>query len=417
MILHKKKGGSKFNKKNFMNTTSKIGSANRTNPNPTPQTPVSNRAIKASHQTPASSSAKRVPSAASLPQRRVKKGDVQATLQRLQRKALDNYPDKDRRDNSISFPKLAFASKNPVFCSDIKENLEEKGQKTSKYLNDFFDQTGVNVSKCGRTIVNMSGEENFCGYRAILSQVDPECGGIALANRRSGGTKSMDEDVLEKICQLRLTVAVGRIRDALPNSSNELKSLGVNASYILEDLMGSMLNAMDTEDIALISQALGKKIVVVGISLIGSAQMEIINPDGQHDFLGFPEGEIEAKEALIREMQDPNTIILHYVNNNHFMAVQRVNVPAPSNAPVVPVRNNVPTAPTANKVNVPVAKPAVPNVKKETQQGIDKAKKETRRVRVSSAANKITSSFGRLLRLLLFFVNEAMSLFYWPRPR
>ncbi|MDR2779159.1 MAG: hypothetical protein LBB16_02635 [Puniceicoccales bacterium] len=200
----------------------------------------------------------------------------------LDERALDNYmcnlPEGESiQVGALPMPQISFAvpadQNLPVNRMSEKE-MADKGQETTQYLKHFRSQTGIDVSQYGRTIVNMSGEENLCGYRAILSQIDQTCDGIALANQAQGGTVSMTKETLEKVSQLRLAIAIGRA-NGLSNDNDKWKRKGGLKRYLgkkmdilsgrtdvpnNEDTAGGMLGA---EDVRHLSTALGRSIVVV----------------------------------------------------------------------------------------------------------------------------------------------------------
>jgi hypothetical protein len=87
---------------------------------------------------------------------------------------------------NLPFPQLLFASQDPIVSGKTIKEMQNKNPEASGYLEDFLVQTGVDPQVCGRVVVNMSGQENLCGYRAILSQIDQDSAGTAFAHSFQG---------------------------------------------------------------------------------------------------------------------------------------------------------------------------------------------------------------------------------------
>jgi hypothetical protein len=69
---------------------------------------------------------------------------------------------------NLPFSQLSI-SQDPVVNGETIDEMEGKGQETSSSLEDVLIQIGVSPMDHNREVVNISGEENLCGYRAILS--------------------------------------------------------------------------------------------------------------------------------------------------------------------------------------------------------------------------------------------------------
>ena len=205
-------------------------------------------------------------------------GDAYSTTEeKLRQKVIEEYLDKCQgNDPTVALPPLTLPfvignEESTVSCECSNNTLVSKKQATPKYLEDFFEQTGVKVKEHGRTIVNMSGEENLCGYRAILSQIDRTCAGTALARPDikygnsffpgEGGTKSMAQSTIEKACMLRLAVALDQIREENMSITKELLSekLSEKMKKLSKDFVGSLENT----HVRHLSKALGRKIAVI----------------------------------------------------------------------------------------------------------------------------------------------------------
>jgi hypothetical protein len=249
----------------------------------------------------------------------------------------------------VPWPKMPFKNTNAV-CSPSNAELTAKRQETDDYLRDFSTKTNVDVSQCGRTIVNMSGEGSLCGYRAILSQVDPECSGAALAHPSQGGTKSMLESTIRKICALRLAIVVGKAKEGCWTRSEARSKMEI----ALEG--GIRLEPLDTGSITHIAQMLGRNIAVVSDHGMRSrpgwgdsgeptrgASLEMNYRDGTWEHFNDlrsddtpPEGRSsegsvrkarEKQQVLVGVLKDPNAIVLYHVHGNHYRAVQRQQLP------------------------------------------------------------------------------------------
>ena len=244
----------------------------------------------------------------------------------------------------------------PKFSFTIKKNkvvYDEKHQKTklsrprysSEQLEELFKkETEVDVLSCGRTIVNMSGIHNMCGYYAILSQIDQSCSGGTLS---SGKSKVLDLDTLEKVCQLRLAIAVGSLNEksdkplrgsllksALEDKCNRLGISGRGLDY--DESSNGML---DSFDLPFLAEALNKTIAIISDQYILyggiGASLEIRYPDGtikeyhsllidDKDMKSKDSNSFKDKQNALKEVLMSDAIVLYHVNGNHYTSVQKI---------------------------------------------------------------------------------------------
>lgn len=73
----------------------------------------------------------------------------------------------------------------PRYSSDQLEELFEK-------------ETEVDVLRCVRTIANMSGIHNICGYYPILSQIDQSCSSGELKKKEEEAKKKLEKEKNEE---------------------------------------------------------------------------------------------------------------------------------------------------------------------------------------------------------------------------
>lgn len=244
----------------------------------------------------------------------------------------------------------------PKFSFTIKKNkvvYDEKHQKTklsrprysSEQLEELFKkETEVDVLSCGRTIVNMSGIHNMCGYYAILSQIDQSCAGNALS---AGKNKVLDLDTLEKVCQLRLAIAVGSLneksdkplRGSLLKSALEDKCNGLGISGRGLDYDESSNGALDSLDLSFLAEALNKTIAIISDQYILyggiGASLEIRYPDGtikeyhsllidDEDMKNKDSNSFKDKQNALKEVLMSDAIVLYHVNRDHYTSVQKI---------------------------------------------------------------------------------------------
>ncbi|MDR1433312.1 MAG: hypothetical protein LBI61_03180 [Puniceicoccales bacterium] len=202
----------------------------------------------------------------------------------------------------------------------------------------FQQATGINPSDCGRKVVNMSGQSNLCGYRAILSQCDQQLAGNALS---SGANEETSDETLKKVAKLRLAIAVGRmnnlgnidVKSAKSFLLKEMNKLGP-AGKGKADSGESCHGMLEVDDIGHIAKALGRRIVVVESSY---GEVHDFNKEGEH--ICYAAGDVESlngsgggiryergdnREVLRQAMNEQNTIVLYNNSGVHFLAVQRI---------------------------------------------------------------------------------------------
>jgi hypothetical protein len=115
--------------------------------------------------------------------------------------------------------------------------------------NSFKKATGIDPTTCNRAAVQMPATRNWCGFSAILSQLG------------CFSSLSSDVDVLEKIIQLRLIIALGRL--------SEQKEIGEPFALTLAKEMtnigigGQDFGMLVVDDIVFIAKALGVDIAVI----------------------------------------------------------------------------------------------------------------------------------------------------------
>ena len=216
---------------------------------------------------------------------------------------------------------------------------------SSEQLEELFKkETEVDVLSCGRTIVNMSGIHNMCGYYAILSQIDQSCAGNALS---AGKNKVLDLDTLEKVCQLRLAIAVGSLneksdkplKESLLKSALEDKCNGLGISGRGLDYDESSNGALDSLDLSFLAEALNKTIAIISDQYILyggiGASLEIRYPDGtikeyhsllvdDEDMKNKDSNSFKDKQNALKEILMSDAIVLYHVNGNHYTSVQKI---------------------------------------------------------------------------------------------
>jgi hypothetical protein len=216
---------------------------------------------------------------------------------------------------------------------------------SSEQLEELFKkETEVDVLSCGRTIVNMSGIHNMCGYYAILSQIDQSCAGNALS---AGKNKVLDLDTLEKVCQLRLAIAVGSLneksdkplRGSLLKSALEDKCNGLGISGRGLDYNESSNGMLDSFDLSFLAEALNKTIAIISDQYILyggiGASLEIRYPDGtmkvyhsllidDKDMKNKESNSFKDKQNALKEVLMSDAIVLYHVNGNHYTSVQKI---------------------------------------------------------------------------------------------
>jgi hypothetical protein len=220
----------------------------------------------------------------------------------------------EQQIRDLPFPPLKFAQEKLVVNGKTAAEMEASGQDTSNNLARVLTQTNVRLQDHGRTIVNMSGEENLCGYRAILSQIDPNCAGMKLAHYFQGGIKlesmsteiseedrkllleTFKKETLAKVNELRLAIAVGCAKD----HPRDVRAAGGLRRY-LESKMKALTNpngtdAVDSaggmlgaEDLRYMSAALNKPIVII---------------EGNTNSLNMMKANLSNLEGLIAKMSE-----------------------------------------------------------------------------------------------------------------
>ncbi|MDR1401972.1 MAG: hypothetical protein LBI81_03410 [Puniceicoccales bacterium] len=223
--------------------------------------------------------------------------------------------------------------KAPSIGSKTGNTSARNVQEDSARRKSFGDVTGVNPSDCDRVVVDMSGNFNFCGYNTILSQSDPTMAGNALSY---GGSKEMAEETTEKVAQLRLAIAIGKVNKRIGNGERfdrngveaALKEEMIKLGYGGDGRNGASLNGMlEADDIKYISPVLGKRILVVSSR---EGEVQDFPPNGKHICYSDnppPSGEItfeegDARKVLQAAMKDPNVIIMYNLGSVHFVSVQ-----------------------------------------------------------------------------------------------
>ena len=244
----------------------------------------------------------------------------------------------------------------PKFSFNIKENKVvydghhpktklSRPRYSSEQLEELFKkETEVDVLNYGRTIVNMSGIHNMCGYYAILSQIDQSCSGGILS---SGKSKVLDLDTLEKVCQLRLAIAVGSLneksdkplRGSLLKSALEDKCNGLGISGRGLDYDESSNGALDSLDLSFLAEALNKTIAMISDQYILyggiGASLEIRYPDGtikeyhsllidDKDMKDKDSNSFKDKQNALKKVLMSDAIVLYHVNGNHYTSVQKI---------------------------------------------------------------------------------------------
>jgi hypothetical protein len=176
----------------------------------------------------------------------------------------------EQQIRELKFPELEFAQKTLVTNSLTTEEMEARGQQIGHNSEKVRVLTNVLPQNHGRRVVNMSGKKNLCGYRAVLSQVDPDCADVRLANPYQGGTESMSPRTLAKVNELLLAIAVGRAKSH-PRDVQEAGSL----RQYLESQMKALIDqngtdAVDSaggelgaEDLRYLPPALGIPIILI----------------------------------------------------------------------------------------------------------------------------------------------------------
>jgi hypothetical protein len=175
-------------------------------------------------------------------------------------------------------------------------------------------------------VVNMSPDRHLCGYRAILSQIDPNYAGTVLATVTEGGVSDKVNGDIDGIDRLYSTV----------NES------AISLNYAENDLTD--------EGIQRIARSIARPIAVVsdGTFYEGGFQREGIPSFAMYDDNGvtvwaFGESQQQnAQTTLIGALENQNAIVLYYVNGNHYRSVQRIeNLPQTPGLPA-PVRTQSP---------------------------------------------------------------------------
>jgi hypothetical protein len=235
--------------------------------------------------------------------------------------------------NSIlAFPQLSFdkdfvpGNRDTVANNMAVEGLKERGQGTDEYLKEFFEQTGLNPLDYGRVVVNMSGEESSCGYRAIFSQVYSSCRDTALAHIALGGAIDLDLEekndvyyaLYSRIFAFCLTIAVGYTRQYLSDVvRGTAKYSKIEAIGSIGDYLRSQINVLTNPDAEMpnrdgaggrlgagetqyLSVALNRQIVVVESSKNGT--------NSQEGTLRNTNAAINAVTALLHNAQGINSI-------------------------------------------------------------------------------------------------------------
>ena len=184
----------------------------------------------------------------------------------------------------------------------------------------------------------------MCGYYAILSQIDQSCSGGTLS---SGKSKVLDLDTLEKVCQLRLAIAVGSLNEksdkplrgsllksALEDKCNRLGISGRGLDY--DESSNGML---DSFDLPFLAEALNETIAIISDQYILyggiGASLEIRYPDGtikayhsllidDEDMKNKESNSFKDKQNALKEVLMSDAIVLYHVNGNHYTSVQKI---------------------------------------------------------------------------------------------
>ena len=247
----------------------------------------------------------------------------------------------------LPIPKFSFnIKKNKVIYGEHHPKTKlSRPRYSSEQLEELFKkETEVDVLNYGRTIVNMSGIHNMCGYYAILSQIDQSCSGGILS---SGKSKVLDLDTLEKVCQLRLAIAVGSLneksdkplRGSLLKSALEDKCNGLGISGRGLDYDESSNGALDSLDLSFLAEALNKTIAMISDQYILyggiGASLEIRYPDGtikeyhsllidDKDMKDKDSNSFKDKQNALKKVLMSDAIVLYHVNGNHYTSVQKI---------------------------------------------------------------------------------------------
>jgi hypothetical protein len=205
----------------------------------------------------------------------------------------------ERLNAILVFPQLPYSENliseeaDTVVNAMTTKELKERGQETDKYLEEFFKQTGLNPSDYGRVVVNMSGEKNLCGYRAILSQIYSNCRDTRLACIEQGGLKGNEafRAFYARISALYLTIAIGCTRQYLSDvvrgtkmysRTTEIGNIGNCLKFYIDRLTGEAENPrgdsaggmLGAEDVKYLSAALNRPIVIVESNKNGISMLE-----------------------------------------------------------------------------------------------------------------------------------------------
>jgi hypothetical protein len=209
---------------------------------------------------------------------------------------------------------------------------------------------GYAPNEMNRKIIDMSGDQNLCGWRNILAACDSTCSGYTLA---AESPLASHDAVMSKVAELRLVAAihtmnknittlphtVSGVRDVLASKFSERTHCG--KSY---GMFGS--SGADHDDPNAMVKLYGKPIVIFSIEnyvyedgkldeakLTGEANASLtVNvhyTDGEHDVLIVDElGSIAddsgIKDRIATLVKDENTIVMCHVGGIHFMSMQYV---------------------------------------------------------------------------------------------
>ncbi|MDR2737899.1 MAG: hypothetical protein LBB18_03095 [Puniceicoccales bacterium] len=175
--------------------------------------------------------------------------------------------------------------------NDIKSALKSVQDKLRTCLSKFCAQNVVSVAsnrpnvkgeeqlsavakKCGRTVGEASGRNNWCGYLSVLSQIDPSFGGDVTSNNEIGS-----RETAQKVSQLKLAVAIGK---AIENPAI-IAERGGFAAYLESQTCN--VGMMYEDSLRFIAAGLGRPIALIEHGASGGMSgLRKFNAEGSFEF-------------------------------------------------------------------------------------------------------------------------------------